>query len=81
MKVIVTKKDEFSSKAGVPFVKLYYVAENGECGEVFTSKENYDKFGFSSKKVLESADLSEMFKSLESANVEFNSQGKVVALS
>ncbi len=81
MKVLVTKKDEFSSKAGTPFVKCSYIDEKGETGEVFTTKEKFDAFGYSVKKVLDPADLVELFKSLETSEVEFNSRGQVVSLS
>jgi len=81
MEIIITSLAEFSSKTGQAFVKCTYFDKNGIGGEIFTSKEKFDAFGFDVKKVMEKADLDKLFTEYETCKVLFDNKGRVLSLS
>lgn len=80
MRIIVLKKDEFTSKTGTEFVKCSYLDEKGNVGEIFTTKENFSSFGYDQAKILTNTDLSEIFKTFRMSEVDFDSKGRVFGL-
>lgn len=83
MKIIITKKTDINSVKG-KFVKLSYIEpETGETDSIFTTKEEYDKWGYDDSKVADANVLKSLATdpNVQLSDVEFNKRGSTVMLS
>lgn len=83
MKVLIFAKEEIVSKKTTPptqYVKCSAIGEDGIAVEIFTTKEKFEGFNLSADKIMSLSEVKDLFKSLQSADVEFNSQGRIVSL-
>lgn len=81
MKVIVTRKEEFTGKKnGVTYVKLSFVRPTGETGEIFTTQEKYNAFQVDDSKFLSQENLTQILEGMDTTDVEYDAKGYVVGL-
>jgi len=83
MKVLATKKSEFTSKKnGVSYVKISYVSSDGSEGMFMAEKSEFAKMGFPDDKILGTSELNTVFTKLAdfAVDIEFNSFGRVIGV-
>jgi len=81
MKVYVTKKEAFTGKKnGVTYVKLSYLRQTGETGEVFTTEEKYKAFEVDESKFLSEVAVKQVLADADTVDVEFDQKGYVVGI-
>lgn len=81
MRVIITKKEVFASKAGQEYVKLHYLSLDGAVGEIFTTKEKASAFKLEDKTICSPATLKEIEEVCDTVDVQFSNKGQVVSVS
>jgi hypothetical protein len=81
MKVILTRKEEFASKAGQEYVKVHFLALDGSVGEVFTTAEKYAQFKVDNGLVCTPETLEVFADKADLVDVQFNNRGQVVEVS
>lgn len=81
-KVIITKKDEFTSKkSNVAYVKLSYLDLDGNAGTVLATKEKFDGYEFSDDKILPQDHLKGLFDNSEVVSLDFDQNGFLTGIS
>jgi len=81
MKVYVTHKDVITAKkSGVTYVKLSYIRDNGETGEVFTTEEKYTAFKVDESIFLTAESVKQLLSSADPISVEYDAKGFVVGI-
>jgi len=82
MNAIITKKEEFSSKLGIAFVKLCYLLSDGTAGELFMKKEQYSAYNFDEENIFNKEEIEKLFSTVEDGVVKimFDSKGQCVAI-
>lgn len=81
MKIIITRKDTFTSKEKkVPFVKLSYIDPTGKAGEILTTEEKYNSFGLNASKICTPATLKTLVDQCDLVSAEFDPRGYLTGL-
>jgi len=80
MKIILTSKQEITSKKGEQFVIYRGIDETGSTVEAFLPKARSDEFAISDGNIASKAQIKELFDTLPVCEIEFNQRGQVQAL-
>jgi len=80
MKVILTQRQELTSKKGGAFVILRGVAEDGSTIEAFLSGEQIEQFDVAPTAILKKSEIQRLFQELPAVDIEYNQRGRVVSI-
>jgi len=80
MKVILTSKEEFASKAGQDFVKLHYLSLNGQVGEALMTKEKYLLSKVDENKIASKDTLKQIEEISDVVDVAYDKNGRIVEI-
>lgn len=77
MITIITRKDEFvGKKNNVPYVKLSYIAKDGNAGTILTTQERFSLAKYNQNKILSKEQVEELFSNPEKVTViDFDQNG------
>jgi len=75
MRYILTSRDEFNGKDGTEYVKINYVSENGQAGELVSTREKFGTYEIEPDAVLTKEDLLEIFKLYKTVDISFDRRG------
>jgi len=77
MQVILTNKTEIKTKAGKEFTIYHGIDSNGDSVTVFFDADKAKQYPVPAESIVPKDKLNQMFKSLPTVDVEYNSQGRV----
>lgn len=81
MRIILSNKQTFKSKAGQEYVKCSYIDPvTGESGELFSSREQFDSFNVEADRVMTAEQVKNIDWPVEAVNAEFNQKGRLIGL-
>lgn len=80
MKIIITKKQSITSaKKGTEWVKLFFLSpKDGTTGNIFTSKEAFEKYKIDADSILDETKLKEISNGLSVYEAEFDQEGRLL---
>jgi len=80
MQLIITQRQEITSRKGDNFVVYRGIADDGSTVEAFLTAQQATEFDIPSEAIVSKAQLKELFATLPVSDIEFNQRGRVQSL-
>lgn len=77
MKIILTNKQEITSKKGEQFVIFRGIDATGSTVEAFLPKAKADEFNIADGNIASKKQIADLFETLPVCEIEFNQRGQV----